>query len=239
MDRREVRDVTVTLDDVARSVVEYGFLDVSFDVLSAYTRIPVRQLMVPCDSLLQVLERAMDLAVEDWNWPVYYPGLEEFLEKNAMTLYDKVASHMGLGRLVVNGVVGKSVAEKIFRCAVMLQSMGLTDEQVIVAMEAVLLLIMNIRADIEGAASKTGNLAEVSGPYADQAFDEDTVPFVAGLSILLGKVDLTEFEDGRLSLDKMVALAESFEDVLHVPAREWANKKVRIQIAGLRAAFTE
>lgn len=237
MSREAINDSVITIDDAARAVLDHGFLDVSFDTVAWRSEIPVKRLM-EVGTLMEVVERAMDMAIEDVIYPVAGDTWDDYLFKNTMALYDIMAANEGLARLIANGIISKGIAERIVQLVVGLEEFGVEIRHCLLFLEGITLTALQMRAGMESAMSKTGNIAEMVSPYSEDSRQEDSPPFIIGVSRYFEKAEIDPFTMSPADDQKVVdRFVESFEAILHVPAREWLEYKAQSQIAGAKAHY--
>lgn len=188
MDRDNVKIDCV--DDIARLVVDHGFLDVSYDKLSKTYRIPVSQFYDICPDLARAVERAMDLEIEESVWPFYIPDWRTFLMMNALGMWHFYKARPGYARLLGNGMIGKRNLVKLGNFISLLKGFGFTANDATVIINTIMVPVLDECAGADAIYSFSGNIAELSPDFADEtasrawdgrlAFESDWKPECMG-----------------------------------------------------------
>lgn len=175
---------SLDFEEVAQLIFKYGFLDVDFGALSAFTRIPVTTLMQACDgSLTKVVQRAMDLASEaEPDWPIDAATLPELLETNTMILWDFFHKNTGYARLLSNGIMGEIAPRQLADFVHLLRRHNLSASDIALVLRTTFINALNDCANFEAAMTKTGNIAEMYSEFMQdqQGLAIQDTPFYLG-----------------------------------------------------------
>lgn len=156
------------LDELASLILDYGFFDVDFNQLANKYRVPVSKLISVSPSLTPAVGRAMDMALEGTEWPVYYPTWRKFVQKNCLSLWHFFAKNPGYARLLSSGIMGTIPLVKTLQFVKTLGELGLCKEDVTVVLNTVIVPLLDECAGREAIYSFTGNIAELSAEFATE-----------------------------------------------------------------------
>ena len=132
------RHKVANIDDVARLIIDYGFLDVDFTALSQHYDIPEKLLIKASGgSLLGAITRALALVSIEFDWPKPFPTWREYLAGNALILRDFLYAHPGIARLRASGVAWGEPISPTLQLASDLRQFGFKENEIALALSTI------------------------------------------------------------------------------------------------------